>query len=97
MTRPDYSGNVSQMAKSESTNDLVPFDELLKKLEGVVEQLERGDLALEKSLTLFEEGVRLSRLGNARLDEVERRVEVLLADEETVRSEPFESTAKEKT
>ena len=54
------------------------FEDILTRLNAVVERLESGDMPLEESLALFEEGVRLSRLGSARLDEAERRVERLL-------------------
>lgn len=56
------------------------FEEILTRLSTVVEQLEDGELPLERSLALFEEGVRLSRQGSARLDQAERRVEKLLGD-----------------
>ena len=57
------------------------FEAALKELEQIVEQLEAGDLPLEQSLELFEQGVRLSRDCQKRLDEAERRVEILLKDE----------------
>jgi exodeoxyribonuclease VII small subunit len=57
------------------------FEDILARLNTVVEKLEAGDIPLEASLALFEEGVRLSRLGEARLDEAERRVERLLSDD----------------
>ena len=47
----------------------------------VKDAVESGDMTLEDSLALFEEGVRLSRLGSVRLDEAERRVERLLNDD----------------
>jgi exodeoxyribonuclease VII small subunit len=59
------------------------FEEILTRLNVVVEKLESGDLTLEDSLTLFEEGVRLSRLGATRLDDAERRVERLLSEDGT--------------
>lgn len=59
------------------------FEDILSRLNTVVERLESGDMPLEESLTLFEEGVRLSRLGATRLDEAERRVERLLHDDGT--------------
>lgn len=59
------------------------FEEILSRLSTVVERLESGELPLEESLTLFEEGVRLSRFGSARLDEAERRVERLLHEDGT--------------
>jgi exodeoxyribonuclease VII small subunit len=58
------------------------FEEALSKLEKVVEKLEAGDISLEESLRLFEEGIRLSRFCNQKLDEAEKRVEILLKDEE---------------
>ncbi len=54
------------------------FEEQLKTLETVVERLERGDLPLEESLTLFEQGVDLSDSCKKELDAAEGRVQVLL-------------------
>jgi exodeoxyribonuclease VII small subunit len=56
------------------------FESSLKELEKIVEQLEAGDLPLERSLELFEQGVKLSRDCQKRLDEAERKVELLLKD-----------------
>jgi exodeoxyribonuclease VII small subunit len=58
------------------------FESSLTALERIVRELERGELPLEKSLELFEEGVRLSRECQERLNEAERRIEVLLQDNE---------------
>ena len=58
------------------------FETQLAALERVVRELERGDLPLEESLKLFEEGVRLSRECQERLNQAERRIEVLLRDSE---------------
>lgn len=55
------------------------FEDVQKRLAKIVEQLEAGDLPLERSLELFEEGVRLSRAAQERLDRAERRVEELLS------------------
>jgi exodeoxyribonuclease VII small subunit len=54
------------------------FESAIAELGAIVEQLERGDLPLEQSLSLFEKGIRLSRTAQARLDAAERRVEELL-------------------
>src|SRR5919205_1003655 len=54
------------------------FEAQLASLERIVRELERGDLPLEQSLELFEQGVRLSRECQERLNEAERRIEVLL-------------------
>ena len=58
------------------------FETQLGALEQIVRELERGDLPLEESLKLFEEGVRLSRECQERLNQAERRIEVLLRDSE---------------
>ena len=56
------------------------FEASLASLERIVRELERGELPLEKSLELFEQGVKLSRECQERLNEAERRIEVLLQD-----------------
>ena len=56
------------------------FEASLEALERIVQELERGDLPLEKSLELFEQGIGLSRQCQERLSQAERRIEVLLRD-----------------
>ena len=56
------------------------FEASLNQLEAIVGQLEAGDLPLEESLKLFEKGVALSRECRERLNEAERRIEVLMKD-----------------
>jgi exodeoxyribonuclease VII small subunit len=58
------------------------FEASLVALEKIVRELERGDLPLERSLELFEEGVKLSRECQERLNSAERRIEILLHDSE---------------
>lgn len=58
------------------------FENSLASLEKIVRQLEDGDLSLEESLKLFEDGVKLSRECQERLNQAERRIEVLLKDED---------------
>jgi exodeoxyribonuclease VII small subunit len=53
------------------------FEAAIAELEGIVKKLEEGDMPLEQSLTLYERGVQLSRFCHARLEEAERRIEVL--------------------
>lgn len=53
------------------------FESAIAELETIVKTLEEGDLALEKSLALFERGVQLSRFCHSRLEEAERRVDML--------------------
>jgi exodeoxyribonuclease VII small subunit len=56
------------------------FEQSLDDLEKIVKQLEDGDLPLEKSLELFESGVKLSRECRERLTNAERRIEMLMKD-----------------
>lgn len=53
------------------------FEEALKKLEEIVQNLEEGNLPLERSLELFEEGMKLSRFCSKKLEEAQTRIEVL--------------------
>ncbi len=67
------------------------FETALARLEELVQELEQGDLPLEQSLKLFEEGIKLSRVCNTRLEEAERKVEILLKDKGgNIKSQPFE-------
>jgi len=70
------------------------FEDALNRLEKIVAKLEEGEIPLEESLKLFEEGVRLSRICNQKLDEVEKRVEILLKEKDgLLRSHPFDPSA----
>ncbi len=67
------------------------FEDALEKLEKIVSQLEEGDISLEDSLKLFEEGIRLSRICNQKLDEAEKRVDILLKGKDgEMMKEPFD-------
>ena len=67
------------------------FEAALARLEELVAELEKGDLPLEQSLKFFEEGIKLSRICNRRLEEAERKVEILLKDKGgNIKAEPFE-------
>jgi exodeoxyribonuclease VII small subunit len=69
------------------------FEDALNKLEKIVSKLEEGDIPLEESLKLFEEGIRLSRFCNQKLDEAEKKVEILLKGKNGVlKPRPFESS-----
>jgi exodeoxyribonuclease VII small subunit len=70
-------------APAEATAEAPGFEEALKRLTAIVERLESGELSLEQSLSLFEEGTRLSRTSQAQLDAAEKRVEELLAIDAT--------------
>lgn len=66
------------MSREEAGSEL-SFEEATRRLADIVAQLEGGDLPLERSLALFEEGVRIARAAQTRLDVAEKRVEELLA------------------
>ena len=53
------------------------FEAAIAELESIVKKLEDGELALEQSLALYERGVQLSRFCHARLEDAERRIEIL--------------------
>jgi exodeoxyribonuclease VII small subunit len=75
------------------------FEDALNKLEKIVSKLEEGDIPLEESLKLFEEGIRLSRFCNQKLDEAEKKVEILLKGKNgLLKPHPFDpSTNLEQT
>ena len=60
-----------------SDTSIRDFEAAIAELESIVKKLEEGDLALEQSLKLYERGVQLSRFCHARLEEAERRIEIL--------------------
>ena len=68
----------------------LPFEQSLDELEKVVKQLEGGDLSLERSLELFEQGMALSATCRKQLEEAETRVEILLKKDGRVQAEPFQ-------
>jgi exodeoxyribonuclease VII small subunit len=63
-----------------TAEDNPTFEAALQKLDEIVQKLEKGELPLEQSLVLYEEGVRLSRLCHAKLEEAEGKIELLLKD-----------------
>jgi exodeoxyribonuclease VII small subunit len=79
------------MAKNDKPSEAVDFEKALTELEGIVKQLEAGNLALDKSLALFERGVQLARACKEKLAEAELKVSQLVKDKEGLfGEEPFE-------
>ena len=73
-------------------SDSPDFETALKKLEDIVKRLENGELSLDSALELFEEGIKLSRFCHTKLEEAERRVEILLKNGSgQMQAVPFES------
>ena len=69
------------------------FEKALSDLENIVQRLDENDLSLDEALSLFEEGIKLSRFCSQKLDSVENKVEILLRDDEgNLKKEPFENS-----
>lgn len=67
------------------------LEEMLKKLEDIARSLEAGDQPLEGALGLFEEGIKLAKLGHERIDAAEKRIDILLgAGTKSERVAPFD-------
>ena len=73
---------------------MAKFEECLQRLEKIVHELEKGEVPLEKSLTLFEEGMNLSSACRKELEQAEGKVEILLKKNGKLQAEPFESQAE---
>ena len=57
--------------------DEIKFERAMKRLEHIVEELEKGELDIDKSLEIFEEGIKMSRVCSKKLNEAEQRIEKL--------------------
>ncbi|MEI7024658.1 exodeoxyribonuclease VII small subunit [Paenibacillus sp. y28] len=81
---------------SKETNKEVPkeaaelsFEQAMDKLEHIVANLESGDVPLEQAIELFQEGMKLSMLCGQKLDQVERKIEVLIEENGGLTRKPF--------
>ena len=68
------------------------FEDSLQRLEKIVDELEKGDLPLEKALGLFEEGIALSASCRKELEAAEGKVEILLKQDGKLQPEPFDAS-----
>lgn len=76
----------------------VKFEEALTRLETIVAELERGELPLDDSMRIFEEGVKLSKVCLKMLDDAERKVEILVKDKDgRKRTRPLELEEQSET
>ncbi|MBI1740302.1 MAG: exodeoxyribonuclease VII small subunit [Acidobacteriales bacterium] len=73
---------------------MAKFEECLERLEKIVQELEKGEVPLEKSLTLFEEGMQLSASCRKQLEDAEGKVEILLKQNGKLQTVPFEPPAE---
>jgi exodeoxyribonuclease VII small subunit len=86
-TRAPRAVSSPALMATKRTND---FEKAFQELEGIVKRLESEELPLDESLQLFEEGIKLSRFCHKRLEEVEKKIELILADAKgQPRTEPF--------
>lgn len=71
------------------------FEQALARLETLVEEMEGGALSLEKMMAHFEEGTRLVKFCTQKLNEVEKKIEILVKEGEDVTARPFDADAAE--
>ena len=77
---------------AEKTEKPQTFEKALARLEEIAAEMENGDLGLEKMVAAFEEGQKLVKLCSSKLNEVEKRIEMLVKKSDgTVGTEPFAS------
>ncbi|MCP3772569.1 exodeoxyribonuclease VII small subunit [Paenibacillus sp. MZ04-78.2] len=72
------------------------FEQAMDQLERIVAQLESGDIPLEKAIELFQEGMKLSQLCGQKLEQVERKIEILLEEEGGLTKKPFQPQETDK-
>ncbi|MFD1138587.1 exodeoxyribonuclease VII small subunit [Paenibacillus urinalis] len=65
------------------------FEAAMTELEEVVNQLERGDVPLEQAIELFQRGMKLSQMCNQKLEQVERKIEMIVEEDGEFRKQPF--------
>lgn len=78
----------------EGASALPKFEECLERLEKIVQELEKGEVPLEKSLKLFEEGIELSSACRKELEQAEGKVEILLKQNGRLQAEPLEALSE---
>jgi len=83
---------MGEKAEQDKPTEELGFDEVLERLRSVVTRLEQGNLGLEDSLRVYEDGVGLARRGHTLLDSAEKRVELLLrVGQDGPETAPFEA------
>lgn len=68
------------------------FEDIMKKLEQIANELEKGNLNLDDSVKKFEEGIKLSKMCNEILEKAEKKITMLIRDGDDVKEEKFEAT-----
>jgi len=84
--------------KTKKKKEEIPFEDYLKKLERIVQQLEEGELTLDESVKLYEEGMNISKLCLEKLNKAKQKVEKLIIENEDKYSiKPFSINKGENT
>ena len=74
------------------------FEEALAELEAIVDRMEKGEMTLDESIEFYHKGMELSKFCSTRLDEVEKKITLLIEGEKgEIREEPFSPLKEEKT
>lgn len=76
--------------KKDPPKEKISFEKAFERLEEIVQKLEEGTSELDKSLELFEEGVRLSRFCSEKLEEAKKKVEILMKKDGKLTPKPFD-------
>ena len=71
------------------SNKEVKFEELIEKLEDITNKLEKEQLSLDESVKLFEEGMKISKECNSKLEDAEKRITILINKNEEITEENF--------
>lgn len=66
---------------SKNDNEKISFEAAMAGLEEIVSKLESGDITLEESMSLFTEGMKLSKICNSKIEEIEHKITMLVSDE----------------
>ncbi|WP_256758215.1 exodeoxyribonuclease VII small subunit [Cohnella sp. WQ 127256] len=79
----------------DNTTPAITFEQAMETLETIVSKLESGDVPLETAIELFQEGMSLSKLCGQKLEQVERRIEMLVEGDAGLQRKPFAATKDE--
>ncbi|MDQ8735549.1 exodeoxyribonuclease VII small subunit [Paenibacillus sp. LHD-38] len=72
------------------------FEQAMERLDSIVSKLENGDVPLETAIELFQEGMKLSQLCGGKLEQVERKIELLIETEQGFQKKPFTDVNEDK-
>jgi exodeoxyribonuclease VII small subunit len=79
-----------------TNNSELSFEQAMERLDLIVSKLESGDVPLETAIELFQEGMKLSQLCGGKLEQVERKIELLIESEQGFQKKPFASVNEDK-